>query len=105
MAFQHSFLQGYATFMAYNGPPCNTITDSAIFVCFIQINHQIINQNMSWKVSSKILLMAAAAGLIMAGCKGKKADASTGGESVVNARELSDPDMLNPINLTSVDGR
>jgi peptide/nickel transport system substrate-binding protein len=60
---------------------------------------------MTWKTSSKIILMAAVAGLIMAGCKGKKADATTNGENILNARAMSDPDMLNPINLTSTDGR
>ena len=60
---------------------------------------------MAWKVSYKIMLMAAIAGFIMAGCKGKKSDASSTGESVLNARAISDPDMLNPINLTSTDGR
>jgi ABC-type oligopeptide transport system substrate-binding subunit len=50
---------------------------------------------MAWKISGRIIMVAAIAGIALTACKGKKTD--TGGDNVVNARELSDPDMLNPI--------
>jgi len=39
----------------------------------------------------------------LTGCKGKKKNAST--SNVLYAHSMSDPDMLNPINLSSTDGR
>lgn len=60
---------------------------------------------MTWKSSARIILIAAVAGSLLAACKGKKSDAGANGQNYLNARSMSDPDMLNPINLTSTDGR
>ncbi|MBS1685265.1 MAG: hypothetical protein JSS76_10935 [Bacteroidetes bacterium] len=61
---------------------------------------------MVWKVSYRLLIMVVIAGSILSGCKGKNTDnGAASGENILNAYTLSDPDMLNPINLTSVDGR
>ena len=50
-----------------------------------------------------ISMIALLAGGILTACKGKKSGAE--GKNLLLARAMSDPDMLNPINLTSVDGR
>lgn len=43
--------------------------------------------------------------MVVQSCKGKKKNSESSKEVVVNARSSSDPDMLNPINLSSADGR
>ncbi|MFN8300398.1 MAG: ABC transporter substrate-binding protein [Chitinophagales bacterium] len=55
----------------------------------------------------KVIILSLAALSLLAtleACKGKKAGGSANA-NVVNARSMSDPDMLNPINLSSADGR
>jgi len=50
-----------------------------------------------------VFSMAVAAGLMLSNCKGGKKSGSS--ENTVYAHALSDPDMLNPINTSSADGR
>lgn len=59
---------------------------------------------MAYKVSYRIIVIALVC-LMLANCKGKKSDSGTDGKNILLARAMSDPDMLNPINLTSADGR
>jgi peptide/nickel transport system substrate-binding protein len=59
---------------------------------------------MAYKVSYRIIVIALI-GLMLANCKGKKTENGASGQNVLLARALADPDMLNPINLTSADGR
>ncbi len=55
------------------------------------------------KITYAILIAILVPVVFVSSCKSKKK--SGGSTTVINARSMSDPDMLNPINLSSSDGR
>jgi peptide/nickel transport system substrate-binding protein len=55
------------------------------------------------KISLAVLIALTVPSLFVTSCKSKKK--SSVNTTVINARSMSDPDMLNPINLSSSDGR